>query len=78
LYVLFASVGTIAAIFAGLFVERFISVNASTVVFLVLFFSDLVLAWIAVVLVMDGNLRDMTGRSDQLEIERQGRQQITH
>ena len=27
-------------------------------VFLVLFFSDLALAWIAVILVMDGNLRD--------------------
>ena len=51
LYVLFASAGTVAAIFAGLFVERSISANASTFVFLVLFFSDLALAWIAVILV---------------------------
>ena len=78
LYGLFAGVGTVAAIFVGLFVERFISANASTVVFLVLFFSNLWLAWIAVILVMDGNLRDMTGRSAQLEAERQGRQQMTH
>ena len=75
LYVLFVAVGTAISVFVGFFVERTISPGLSTLVFLVLFFSNLVTSWIAVVLVIDGSLRNMQGRSEQLEAERQGRLQ---
>jgi hypothetical protein len=42
-------------------------------VFLVLFFANFVVSWIAVILVMDGALKDAQGRQHQLDIERSGR-----
>jgi hypothetical protein len=34
---------------------------------------DFVVSWIAVILVMDGNLKNIHGEQEQLEIERAGR-----
>jgi hypothetical protein len=73
LYVFFVAFGTVLAILVGLFVERQISSGVSTLVFLVLFFSNLVTSWIAVILVMDGPLRNIRGMTEQLEAEREGR-----
>ena len=73
LYVLFVAVGTALAVLVGLFVERNFSSGMSTLVFLVLFFSNLVVSWIAVILVMDGSLKNMQGITEQLEAEREGR-----
>jgi hypothetical protein len=78
LYVFFVALGTVLAVFVGSFVERNISSGASTLVFLILFFSNLVTSWIAVILVMDGSLRNMQGLSEQLEAEREGRLRDPH
>ena len=78
LYVLFVALGTAIAVFAGLFVERNISSGMSTLVFLILFFSNLIASWIAVIFVMDGSLRNMQGMPEQLEAEREGRLRGPH
>jgi hypothetical protein len=57
----------------GYYVEIEFSSAASLVVFLALFFANFVVSWIAVILVMDGSLRDAQGRQAQLDIERSGR-----
>jgi hypothetical protein len=46
------------------------------VVFLALFFANFAISWLAVILVMDGSLRDAQGRQSQLDIERSGRASI--
>ena len=40
---------------------------------LALFFANFAVSWIAVILVMDGTLRDAQGRQAQLDIEKSGR-----
>jgi hypothetical protein len=50
-----------------------IAVAASTLsllVFLLLFFANFVVSWIAVIYIMDGSFADADGRLAQLEIER--------
>jgi hypothetical protein len=50
-----------------------IVVSASTLsllVFLILFFTNFVVSWIAVIYIMDGSFADADGRLAQLEIER--------
>jgi hypothetical protein len=54
----------------GYFVEMEVSSPASLIVFLALFFANFVVSWIAVILVMDGSLKDAQGRQAQLDIER--------
>lgn len=73
LYVVFVVVGAVIAGGIGLFVEREISQGWSVFVFLILFFSNFAISWIAVILVMDGTLKDAQGRQAQLEMERAGR-----
>jgi hypothetical protein len=57
----------------GYFVEIKVSSNASLIVFLALFFANFVASWIAVILLMDGSLKDAQGRQAQLDIELAGR-----
>jgi len=45
-------------------------------VFLTLFFANFAVSWLAVILVMDGSLRDAQGRQSQLDIERSGRASV--
>ena len=74
LYVVFVAIGALASALVGMFIEREISNVASLIVFLTLFFANFVVSWLAVVLVMDGSLKNLHGLDEQLAIERAGRQ----
>jgi hypothetical protein len=76
LYVLFVVIGATIAAGIGYYVEKQFSSALSLVVFLALFFANFAVAWLAVILVMDGSLRDAQGRQSQLDIERSGRASI--
>ena len=54
----------------GYYVEINVSPAASLIVFLSLFFANFAVSWIAVILIMDGSLKDAQGRKAQIEIER--------
>ena len=73
LYVLFVLIGGLVSVGIGYYVEKEVSSAASLVVFLALFFSNFAVSWIAVILVMDGNLKNAQGAQEQREIERTGR-----
>jgi hypothetical protein len=73
LYVLFVVIGIAISISIGYYVEREVSSTASLIVFLFLFFSNFAVSWIAVILAMDGSLKDAQGRQAQLDIEKSGR-----
>jgi hypothetical protein len=70
LYVLFVVSGAAIAVAIGYLVEKEVSSAASLIVFLALFFANFVASWIAVILVMDGSLKNAQGRQDQLDIEK--------
>ena len=70
LYVVFVAVGGIVSGLIGYYVEINVSATASLIVFLSLFFANFGASWIAVILIMDGSLKDAQGRQAQLEIER--------
>ena len=73
LYVVFVLIGAIVSIGVGYYVEKEISSTVSLVVFLTMFFANFAVSWIAVILTMDGNLKDARGEREQREIERAGR-----
>jgi hypothetical protein len=73
LYVLFVVIGASIAIGIGYTIEREVSSTASLIVFLAMFFANFAVSWIAVILVMDGTLKDGQGRQAQLDIEKSGR-----
>jgi hypothetical protein len=73
LYVLFVVIGASIAVGIGYVVEREVSSTASLIVFLALFFANFAVSWIAVILVMDGTLKDAQGRQAQIDIEKSGR-----
>jgi hypothetical protein len=73
LYVLFVVIGASISVGIGYFVEREVSSTASLIVFLALFFANFAVSWIAVILVMDGTLKDAQGRQAQFDIEKSGR-----
>ena len=70
LYIAFVVIGGLIATGLGYYVEIEFSSAASLIVFLTLFFTNFVVSWIAVILVMDGTLKDAQGRHAQLEIEK--------
>jgi len=70
LYVVFVAVGGIVSGLIGYYVEINVSATASLIVFLSLFFANFGASWIAVILIMDGSLKDAQGRQAQIEIER--------
>jgi hypothetical protein len=70
LYVIFVTIGALVAGAIGYYVEIEVSATASLIVFLALFFANFAVSWIAVILIMDGSLRDAQGRQAQLDIER--------
>ena len=57
-------------------IEKEFSSTLSLIVFLAMFFANFAISWLAVILVMDGSLRDAQGRQSQLDIERSGRASI--
>jgi hypothetical protein len=73
LYTLFVTVGAVGSATVGYFVEREFSSAMSLVVFLTLFFANFAISWLAVVLVMDGSLKDIKGEREQHAIEAAGR-----
>ena len=77
LYVVFVVIGAaISADGIGYYVERQFSSALSLIVFLAMFFANFAVSWLAVILVMDGSLRDAQGRQSQVDIERSGRAPI--
>jgi hypothetical protein len=78
LYVLFVVIGATIAAGIGYYVEKQFSSALSLLVFLALFFANFGVAWLAVILVMDGSLKDAQGRQSQLDIERSGRAAIAN
>jgi hypothetical protein len=77
LYVVFVCIGGAISATIGYYVEREFGSAWSLLVFLTLFFANFAVSWLAVILVMDGSLRDAQGRQAQLDIERSGRAAIT-
>jgi hypothetical protein len=77
LYVVFATIGGLLAIAIGYLVEPLVSMTASLIVFLTLFFANFVVSWIAVVLVMNGPLKDVHGRPAKSDIEKAGQEAMT-
>lgn len=73
LYVVFVVAGAVVAGLIGYYVEIEVSAAASLIVFLVLFFANFAVSWIAVIFIMDGSLADAQGRQAQREIERRAR-----
>jgi hypothetical protein len=73
LYVLFVVIGAAISVAIGLYIEKQFSTTASLVVFLALFFANFGTSWIAVIFVMDGNLKDAQGRAEQIQLERAGK-----
>ncbi len=74
LYVVFVTIGGLLSVAIGYLVEPKVSMTASLIVFLTLFFGNFVASWIAVVLVMGRSLKDVQGQQAQLDIEeRDGR-----
>src|SRR5215813_5710818 len=61
LYVVFVTIGGLLAVVIGYLVEPVVSMTASLSVFLALFFANFVVSWMAVVLVMNGPLKDVRG-----------------
>jgi hypothetical protein len=76
LYVVFVIIGAVIASGIGYYIEKQFSSALSLVVFLGMFFANFAISWLAVILVMDGSLRDAQGRQSQLDIERSGRASI--
>ncbi len=76
LYLVFVVIGAVIASGIGYYIEKQFSSALSLVVFLGMFFANFAISWLAVILVMDGSLRDAQGRQSQLEIERSGRAAI--
>jgi len=74
LYVVFVTIGGLLSVAIGYVVEIEVSSATSLIVFLALFFTNFVVSWIAVILVMDGSLKDAQGRQAQLDIERAGQE----
>ncbi len=73
LYVVFVTIGALISVGIGYYVEEEVSSTASLIVFLALFFSNFAVSWIAVILAMDGSLKNAQGAQDQLDIEKTGR-----
>jgi hypothetical protein len=73
LYVLFVVIGALISAGIGYYVEIEFSSTASLIVFLALFFANFAVSWIAVILVMDGTLKDAQGLQAQIDIEKSGR-----
>lgn len=74
LYFAFVTIGGLLAVAIGYLVEPLMSMTASLIVFLALFFANFVVSWIAVVLVMNGPLKNVNGRATKSDIEKAGQE----
>jgi hypothetical protein len=74
LWVGFVIAWTAAGVLIASYIEGATSPQIGTIVLLAMFFSGLVVSWIATVFVMDGSLKNFTAEREQLEAERIGRE----
>jgi hypothetical protein len=74
MYVGFVIAWTAAGIYIASIIERQTSPEIGTVVMLAMFFSGLVVSWIATVFVMDKSLDNFFAEQEQIEAERKGRE----
>jgi hypothetical protein len=74
LYVGFVVASVAAAVLIASYVELQTSPQVGTIVMLALFFTGLVVSWIATVFVMDGSLNNFFAERDQIEAERKGKE----
>jgi hypothetical protein len=77
LYVVFVTIGGMLAVAIGYLVEPVVSMTASLIVFLAVFFANFVVSWIAVVLVMHGPRKDLHGRAAKSDIDKAGQEAMT-
>jgi RsiW-degrading membrane proteinase PrsW (M82 family) len=73
LYVGFVIAWTAAGVLIASYIDRVTSHQIGSIVLLAMFFSGLVVSWIATVFVMDGSLKNFTAEREQLEAERIGK-----
>jgi hypothetical protein len=73
LWVGFVIAWTAAAVLICSYLDRAASPEIGSIVLLAMFFSGLVVSWIATVFVMDGSLNNFFAEREQLEAERIGR-----
>jgi len=76
IYAGFVIASTAAAVLVGAYIERLTSPQIGLIVILGLFFTSLVVSWIATILVMDGSLKNAFAEKEQLEAERIGRESM--
>ena len=77
LYVVFVTIGGMLAVAIGYLVEPVVSMTASLIVFLAVFFANFVVSWIAVVLVMQGPRKDVRGQAAKSDMEKAGQEAMT-
>jgi hypothetical protein len=70
----FVIASTAAAVLIGSFIERQTSPQVGTFVMLALFFTGIVVSWIATVFVMDGSLKNFSAEQEQIAAEKLGRE----
>ena len=73
LYVGFVIAWTAAGVLIASYIDRVTSHQIGSIVLLAMFFSGLVVSWIATVFVMDGSLNNFFAEGEQLEAERVGK-----
>ena len=73
LYVGFVIAWTAAGVLIASYIDRVTSHEIGSIVLLAMFFSGLVVSWIATVFVMDGSLNNFFAEREQLEAERVGK-----
>ena len=73
LYVGFVIAWTAAGVLIASYIDRVTSHEIGSIVLLAMFFSGLVVSWIATVFVMDGSLNNFFAEREQLEAERIGK-----
>jgi hypothetical protein len=64
---------TAASVLIGSYVERQTAPQIGLITILALFFTSLVVSWIATVFVIDGSLRNFRAGQEQIEAEKKGR-----
>jgi hypothetical protein len=77
LYVAFVTIGGMLSVAVGYLVEPVVPMTVSLIVFLTLLFANFVVAWMAVVLVTNGSLKDVQGRQAPLDVEKAGPEPVT-
>jgi RsiW-degrading membrane proteinase PrsW (M82 family) len=74
LYVGFVIAWTAAGVLIASYIDRVTSHQIGSIVLLAMFFSGLVVSWIATVFLMDRSLNNFFAEREQLEAERIGRE----